>query len=434
MKLLQYDENNQNFGSRLTLLNSQMINNITSSPSYFNRYVLLLKKEDFKTKIDESLERNDIIGIIILLEDEEDQDLKEMEAKFYKKTISKSIYFSKEKELKETFEKIKNDNLLEYFHIISLEKDSTVITPLNLFNYQGNLLSNENNGPIILITTSLDKIEFIPELKNNASNVVGFLEIQRLFYLLYQNTKSNYQFIFLLTQGKDLNFEGTKNWMKKILGKIEFTLCLDELDGSDLYLYLSEKTSEKVMKLLKNFQSKSKEMNIPFKIVIKKIDTGIQKILYPHEIFSFKKIESGTIISKNNKSKINFEKNIKIIIESLGNYIFNRNIEIFKGSLDINNLFISSWLDTFLKYSRFTPSISKDLLNTIKKTMELHSNQFLEQEFESKSNLKFYNNQNVTIQIYKVKSFLFDLLLLMPILLYSAILFYSLKQEKSKFD
>lgn len=424
MKLIQYDENSQQYGSRLTILNSQIITSLSNSTSYFNRYVLLLKKENYEM-IQQVLDRNDIIGVIFLLDDQE--NLKELENFFYKKTINKSVYFCKEQDLKDIFEKIKNDNLIEYFHILSVEKDSTVITPLHLFNYQGNLISNQENGPIILITTSFDRIHFIPELKENGTNVVGFLEIQRLFYLLYQNTKSNYQIIFLLTQGKDLNYEGTKHWMKRLKGEVEFVLCLDDLDGKDVNLYLSEKTNEKVMNFLKLLQSKSKEMNIPFKLVMKKIDTGIQKIIYPHEIFAYKKVESFTLISKNNRNLKNFERNIKLIIEALGNYIYNKNIEIFKGSLEINNLFVQSWLNTFLKYSRYTPSISKDLATSIKKTMELHSNQFSEQEFESKSPLKFYNNQNITIQVYKVKSFIFDMILLIPILLYSYLLFYFLK-------
>lgn len=61
-----------------------------------------------------------------------------------------------------------------------------------------------------------------------------------------------------MTGGGRLNYEGSKNYLKKItqdvamMDSLEFVLCLEAIAGEHLYLHLSQKTNEeKIIRLYK---------------------------------------------------------------------------------------------------------------------------------------------------------------------------------------
>ena len=148
----------------------------------------------------------------------------------------------------------------------------------------------------------------------NGSGVIAVLELSRLFSNLYknQNTKGNYNFVFVLTSGGRFNYQGTKNWMKKLplsfLESLEFSLCLEGLLGKNLFLHLSKKTENKeIVRLYKIFQKTASDLNIPFQVVFKKINPGSNEINWEHEVLSFKKLESATLSHFEN-SKFQFSK------------------------------------------------------------------------------------------------------------------------------
>lgn len=116
--------------------------------------------------------------------------------------------------------------------------------------------------PTIAIIAHYDTLSIVPELTKgidtNGSGAVALLELARLFDILYSDTKTkgNYNFVFVLTGGGRLNYEGAKYWLDKldhqILDNLEFVLCLEALAGEHLYLHISQKTTdEKIIRLYK---------------------------------------------------------------------------------------------------------------------------------------------------------------------------------------
>ena len=52
----------------------------------------------------------------------------------------------------------------------------------------------------------------------------------------------------------------------------------------------------------------------------------------------------------------------------------------------------------------------------------MYTNELKEQKFELSTNFKFYSNGKVELEIFRVKSIWFDILLFIPILIYSLFL------------
>jgi hypothetical protein len=174
-RFIQYDKQQQQFGSRTTSFSAPPITfpNETSLDlgpiSRFTRYVLLVTFDRiFESKLwTETLQRTDVVSLIVMLPkkytEKQLEEFKNLEKDLVHKNFEKSIYFCQESDLKSLLERI-NSN--ENVQLVVSNKEATVITPVSLYNFQGTLKgSNYKKAPTIAVIANYDTFSMIPVLK-----------------------------------------------------------------------------------------------------------------------------------------------------------------------------------------------------------------------------------------------------------------------------
>jgi len=188
-------------------------------------------------------------------------------------------------------------------------------------------------------------------------------------------------------------------------------------------------------------------MNIPFQLIHKKINISNPDIDWEHEQFSRKRIVAATLSHLNAPtplfsrshifdSRVNLkilERNIKFIAESLAKHMFgyhDHDVEVFAGSLEVNSYFVKSWIDALTSTSRFAPLLKPDspMLNGIQRVLEEYSGVVSNQTFPLvESEYIFYGGIKTSLYAYRVKPYIFDIILSFLVIIYLSILFVILK-------
>lgn len=296
-----------------------------------------------------------------------------------------------------------HNNLL---HFSISANDPKKVENLKLENFYGFLegTNTEGQNSIIAIVANYDSFGIAPDLPSglntNGSGVVALLELMRVLSKFYENYENvlKFDFLFILTSGGNLNYEGTQHFISTldstIVKNIDFVLCLDSLGKTeDLFLHISrfpKDLEESAKRLYKIFNSTSENMEVDLQYVKKKIYLKNKNVPWEHEQFSKKKIYSATLsgLSKPVNHMFNrtsildtkieksvLKKNIKFLAESLLSFLFDydikvciiyiirKNFTIFKDDdtlLDDNNL--DSYITYLGKISRFPINIQKSSL------------------------------------------------------------------------
>ena len=428
----------------------------------------LLKNENKVNSIQALVSRDDITGVVVILPEKsilaEDQKLtkafQQLERSLLSddKPIEKPIYFTFESQeindIRDHLLAEQNGEILpDTYQIVVDAVEATLIPTVSLTNIQGILKGKGTNLPTVAIVAHYDTLSIVPELtrglQTNAGSSIALLELARLFQLLYSapQTRGSYNLLFVLTSGGRLNYEGSRHWIQKLdqktLDHLQFVLCLESIASEKLYMHVSQKyTDDNVIRLFKEFTSTASTLNTTLEFSIKKIDVTSREISWEHEAFARKNIQSATLskfvkpfpqLSRSSAIDLKLDvkllqKNIKLISESIAKFIYPtkvKNLEIFSSSLGISERFIKAWVDTFSQHSRSIPFTTKnsDIVTNLKTTLGQLSNDVILQEFEPKtSNYKFYGNGKVQMAVYKVKPVSFELLLLVPIVIYIVLL------------
>lgn len=150
---------------------------------------------------------------------------------------------------------------------------------------------------------------------SNASGLIIFLELMRIFSRLYSNikTRPKANLIFFLSGGGKLNYFGTKKWLEENLDlsrndpsfdNIQFAICLeslaDSLNEKGLFMYVSRtpKTGTSAV-FWNNLQDISKNyfptMNTT--LIHKRINLAEDYFFWEHERFSVRRISAFTLTS-----------------------------------------------------------------------------------------------------------------------------------------
>ena len=405
------------------------------------------------------------------------------------------IYFTYEtKELKQIYLDLKNEyeyyqknkktnaqetkkNILDYLSIkesylhFSLSiKEPKLKKNLNLENIYGYLEAPSQSGapnPIIALVAHYDTLGIISDLphgmNSNGSGIIALLELIRIISKFYENYENviKYDILFLLTSGGNENFNGTEYFISNLDSSIsenfQYVLCLDSIgslnNNNNLYLHLSRYPREyenTPNRLYGIFNRTAKNMNINLTYIKKKIFLAEDYVPWEHEQFSKAKLISGTlstldappedIFSRNLFTDVEMNidsvaKNIKFIVESLLEFLFdydNTKFTIFKDDnslIDTNNL---KTLNNYLKKTpRFPLSIERGskLNNDLYNYFNLYLQKVKRESFELKG-IQFYENNSGDIKIYTVKSKIIDLYLLCAILLYLLFIYIYIKGFK----
>uniref|UniRef100_A0A3Q2QAW6 BOS complex subunit NCLN n=1 Tax=Fundulus heteroclitus TaxID=8078 RepID=A0A3Q2QAW6_FUNHE len=146
---------------------------------------------------------------------------------------------------------------------------------------------------------------------SNGSGVSMLLELARLFSKLYtyKRTHAAYNLLFFVSGGGKFNYQGTKRWLEDNLDhtdssllqdNVAFVLCLDTLgNGDSLYLHVSKPPKEGTPQysLLKELETvvASQHPEVKFSMVHKKINLAEDMLAWEHERFGIRRLPAFTL-------------------------------------------------------------------------------------------------------------------------------------------
>merc|ERR1712072_693854 len=272
------------------------------------------------------------------------------------------------------------------------------------------------------------------------------------------STRGKYNIVFVLTGAGRMNFAGTRHWLERadarLLENIELALCLDTLgQGEGLYLHISKPAKDpEIVKLYDEFRRTSAKMGIPFDLVHKKIDLSDPEVYWQHEQFSRKRVLAATASHKKHATPslehgsifdrhINMttlKRNTKFVAEVLATHIYGfhgKSLEVFSGSLNVNDEFVSAWQSALSQHARMQPFLSTAsksspqgrLVDGLEKALDTYTSSLRKETFTPTSSMRIYSVTDVQMSAYKVKPATFDLMLSVAILVYFAGLFFALQ-------
>ncbi|XP_017042868.1 nicalin-1 [Drosophila ficusphila] len=314
--------------------------------------------------------------------------------------------------------------------------------------------------PVILITANLKTFGIYNDYPENADAAVLLMLIELFSKLHYTSSMApKYRLRFLLSDaGVLLNFQGAKKWLEiddNALQNVEFVLCLDTITESlsyttdnALYMHVSKPPKEKTsisnfFKLLKSAAEKYSN-GLIVEGVHKKINLADTKLAWEHERFSIKRYPSFTLSSvKSPRSPIrttifkNDESGIvehtlntsRIIAEALASFVYkvDPSSSIFDGQLAIKeeNILPYFGVKSILHNNDVKDAFEK-YLNNVKIIYDKPDGR--DPEF------MFYNENDVKLNVYRVKPAIFDLFLTFVIGVYLLTVFLAIQYFPRFYD
>jgi len=300
--------------------------------------------------------------------------------------------------------------------------------------------TEEGRKPTIAVVAYYDTFGIAPGkatgVDSNGSGVVAVLELARIFSKFYVDvkTRARYNIVFVLTSAGPLNFAGTAKWLEErssagVLDTVEFALCLDSLDGSELYLHMSRPPKDpSTQKIFESFNNTATALGIPFDLVHKKINIALQEVYWEHEQFSRKRVVAGTLSHRSTPSAPFFRaglfdtqvnvtqvvRNIRFAGEALANYIYGVegfNLLSDSGSFSVSKDRVSAWIEAFSTTPRVAPFLAPNspLLPHLEQELKQFTTDVTRENFPLEGDYKFYNPITTTITAYRAKPYTFDL-------------------------
>jgi hypothetical protein len=357
-----------------------------------------------------------------------------------------------------------------YLHFSLSIKEPQLKKSLNLENIYGFLEAPSQNGSpntIIAIVAHYDTLGIISDLphgiNSNGSGILALLELIRIISKLYENYESviKYDILFVLTSGGNENFKGTEQFINNLEPSInenlQYVLCLDSIgslnEKDNLYLHLSRYPREYEVtpnKLYNIFNLTAKNMDINLNYIKKKVFLSEDFVPWEHEQFSKKKIISATLSTLNSPPENIFtrnlftdieidlnvvSKNIKFIVESLIQFLFDYDSTKFTIFKDDKTLIDNKNLESLYNYLKKTPRFPLSIERGSKFNNDMYNYfssylQKVKKESFEFNDIQFYENNSGDIKIYTVKSKIIDLYLLLGILFYLLFIYIYVKGIK----
>jgi len=332
--------------------------------------------------------------------------------------------------------------------------------------------SGEDQLPTILVVAHYDAAAGAPSLAtgadSNGSGVSMLLELSRMFSSLYAGSRTHpaYSVVFLLSGGGKLNYAGTKRWLEEhldldttsdLLSNVQYVLCLDTLGkDSKMNLHVSKppKEGSPGAKFLEDLRSVAAHLfpDTPQPGMIhKKINLADDTLSWEHERFSIRRLpaftlshlespnspERSTLLdTQASVSSSALQRNTRLIAEALACSVYPRMGEkigcsgdLFAGSLEPDTASLAGWLRLVTSYPRHPALLSdknSDLVKALTSALARYTQDVAtvagnpdrrEPEFI------LYDTHSATMNIYRVKPAIFDLLLSMVIASYLGLVY-----------
>ncbi|XP_053490378.1 nicalin-1 isoform X2 [Ictalurus furcatus] len=360
------------------------------------------------------------------------------------------------------------------FQMVTSGAQSKAVSDWAITSLEGKLAgAGGDDLPTIVLVAHYDSFGVAPWLSygadSNGSGVAVLLELARLFSKLYSHkrTHAGYNVLFFLSGGGKFNYQGTKRWLEDNLDHTEssllqdnvaFVLCLDTLgNGDSLYLHVSKPPKEGTPQhaLLRELQTVVSQQypELKFSMVHKKINLADDTLAWEHERFGIRRLPAFTLShleshrsSMRNsimdmRTRVDLKKlsrNTKLIAEALARVVYNltekgtnADLEIFTDQM-VQEDQLLSLVDWLSAQPRAAQLVDKD--SSVVSTLEYYLGRYLKdikrhfvKADKRDPEFVFYDQLKQTMNAYRVKPAIFDLLLALCIAAYLGIVYLAVQ-------
>ncbi|XP_037530573.1 nicalin-1 isoform X2 [Nematolebias whitei] len=376
------------------------------------------------------------------------------------------------------------------FQMVTSGAQSKAVSDWVITSLEGRLAGvGGEDLPTIVVVAHYDSFGVAPWLSygadSNGSGVSMLLELARLFSKLYtyKRTHAAYNLLFFVSGGGKFNYQGTKRWLEDNLDhtdssllqdNVAFVLCLDTLgNGDSLYLHVSKPPKEGTPQysLLKELESvvNSQYPEVKFSMVHKKINLADDMLAWEHERFGIRRLPAFTLshlpshrsaqrssimdvrsVSPSSRhgageppagphvdvSKLG--RNTKVVAEALARVIYNltekgapEDLQIFTEQM-VQEEHLSAVVDWLTVQPRAAQLVDKD--SSFVSTLEYHLGRYLKdvkrhyvKADKRDPEFVFYDQLKQTMNAYRVKPAIFDLLLAVCIAAYLGMMYVAIQ-------
>ncbi|KAM4739178.1 BOS complex subunit ncln isoform 1-T1 [Anableps anableps] len=377
------------------------------------------------------------------------------------------------------------------FQMVTSGAQSKAISDWAITSLEGRLTGvGGEDLPTIVVVAHYDTFGVAPWLSygadSNGSGVSMLLELTRLFSKLYtyKRTHAAYNLLFFVSGGGKFNYQGTKRWLEDNLDhtdssllqdNVAFVLCLDTLgNGDSLYLHVSKPPKEGTPQysLLKELETvvTSQHPEVKFSMVHKKINLADDMLAWEHERFGIRRLPAFTLshlpshrsaqrssimdvrsVSPSSRhgageppagphvdvSKLS--RNTKVVAEALARVIYNLtekgasgDLQIFTEQMQVQEEHLSAVVDWLTAQPRAAQLVDKD--SSVVSTLEYQLSRYLKdvkrhyvKADKRDPEFVFYDQLKQTMNAYRVKPAIFDLLLALCIAAYLGMMYLAIQ-------
>ncbi|XP_023255818.1 nicalin isoform X4 [Seriola lalandi dorsalis] len=360
------------------------------------------------------------------------------------------------------------------FQMVTSGAQSKAISDWAITSLEGRLAGvGGEDLPTIVVVAHYDSFGVAPWLSygadSNGSGVSMLLELARLFSKLYtyKRTHAGYNLLFFVSGGGKFNYQGTKRWLEENLDhtdssllqdNVAFVLCLDTLgNGDSLHLHVSKPPKEGTPQysLLKELEMvvSSQYPEVKFSMVHKKINLAEDMLAWEHERFGIRRLPAFTLSHLPShrlaqRSSImdvrphvdvkKLGRNTKVVAEALARVIYNLTEKGAPGDLQIfteqmvQEEQLSAVVDWLTAQPRAAQLVDKD--SSVVSTLEYHLGRYLKdvkrhyvKADKRDPEFVFYDQLKQTMNAYRVKPAIFDLLLAVCIAAYLGMMYLAIQ-------
>ncbi|XP_034738526.1 nicalin-1 isoform X4 [Etheostoma cragini] len=361
------------------------------------------------------------------------------------------------------------------FQMVTSGAQSKAISDWAITSLEGRLAGvGGEDLPTIVVVAHYDSFGVAPWLSygadSNGSGVSMLLELARLFSKLYtyKRTHAGYNLLFFVSGGGKFNYQGTKRWLEDNLDhtdssllqdNVAFVLCLDTLgNGDSLHLHVSKPPKEGTPQysLLKELEmvAESQFPEVKFSMVHKKINLADDMLAWEHERFGIRRLPAFTLSHLPShrlaqRSSImdvrphvdvkKLSRNTKLVAEALARVIYNLtekgapgDLQIFTEQMQVQDEQLSAVVDWLTAQPRAAQLVDKD--SSVVSTLEYHLGHYLKdvkrhyvKADKRDPEFVFYDQLKQTMNAYRVKPAIFDLLLAVCIAAYLGMMYLAIQ-------
>uniref|UniRef100_A0A673MEV6 BOS complex subunit NCLN n=1 Tax=Sinocyclocheilus rhinocerous TaxID=307959 RepID=A0A673MEV6_9TELE len=489
-RMQQYDLQGQTYGSRNAILNTEAR---TMEAEVLSRRCVMMRLADFSyEKYQKALQQSAGAVVIILPQNMSTmpqdivQQFMELETELLATETIVPVYFALEDEellsiytqtqissssqgSSSAAEVLLHTATANGFQMVTSGAQSKAVSDWAITSLEGRLTgAGGEDLPTIVLVAHYDSFGVAPWLSygadSNGSGVAILLELARLFSRLYsyKRTHAGYNLLFFLSGGGKFNYQGTKRWLEDNLDhtdssllqdNVAFVLCLDTLGNSDnLHLHVSKPPKEGNPQhvLLKELETVAAHQHpdLKFSMVHKKINLADDTLAWEHERFGIRRLPAFTLSHLEShrspaRHSIMDMRSVSSSLEGAGESHIQPdgegNVALSSAALcshqQVQEDQLESLVDWLTAQPRAAQLVDKD--SSIVNTLEYYLNRYLKdvkrhlvRADKRDPEFVFYDQLKQTMNAYRVKPAIFDLLLAFCIASYLGVLYLAIQEKQ----